>query len=342
MGKWSHKLLLGVLLLLCAHITMAQKLEVEGGLDDRSVSKLMRDGVASSRVIIQSNVKLSYSTNMGDDLEGNIGSGELNGLLVDTLYFFMDPFDTRRRLIISAEGFVEERIDVDLTPKATYSYVIINPTVGGSEYSQLLDSAKEASKSHKYSVASGIYTQALSAEGAPEDLSPIHEYIRIMNECAEHEEYGKKCLIMAKQLREGDSVDLDMVKGYYYEAYRCFSGIQRYLNDDKYSSLLDKLQSIIDALPLVIEGVVMDAESTFFKIAGVKVCGLVSLDSKDPIALTTTDENGKFHIELSSSDIARYKYLLFDTSDVKGYKRGKTIDLKTVTDHTKMEVKLFK
>lgn len=66
----------------------AQKLETQGGLDSHAVSTKVKDGVASSRVIILSTAKLSYTTNMGGIPQEDVGSGIVNGMNVDTLYFF--------------------------------------------------------------------------------------------------------------------------------------------------------------------------------------------------------------------------------------------------------------
>lgn len=114
----------------------AQNLETQGGLDSKSISKTMRDGVSSSRVIILSDLSLSYTTNMGDIPAEDIGSGLSNGMNADTLYFYLDPYDNHRRLIITAYGFAPTRIDLKLSPKATYLYTILEPANASDEFLQ--------------------------------------------------------------------------------------------------------------------------------------------------------------------------------------------------------------
>lgn len=126
------------ILLLSISITTsnAQNLETQGGLDGRAVSTKIKDGVASSRVIILSTAKLSYTTNMGGIPREDIGSGRANGMNVDTLYFYLGPFDSHRRLIISADGFAPTRIDLKLPPKSTYIYTIVEPSKASDEFLQ--------------------------------------------------------------------------------------------------------------------------------------------------------------------------------------------------------------
>lgn len=124
MNKTLSFILIITLLNISISDANAQIMEIKGGRDSKSISTRMHSGIPSSRVIIQSNLSLEYNTNMGEIAKENIGSGIVNGLNVDTLYFYLDSKDNHRRLVISSHGYAPERIDLELLPKFTYRYVI--------------------------------------------------------------------------------------------------------------------------------------------------------------------------------------------------------------------------
>ncbi|MFI3292100.1 MAG: hypothetical protein SNG27_01635 [Rikenellaceae bacterium] len=333
-----------ILFCCCINTTSAQQLELDGGKVDKSVStKTNADDVASTRVIFYSNIKVNYKVNMGIAQE-DIVSGVYNGMMVDTLYFFLNEMDCKRIIDVSAEGFMPASIEIIWMPKATYKYTVIDPSSGGSEYSHLLDSGNKASAEHKYEIAAGFYKQAMSAEGAPSDLSTVQEYIKVMEICNNNLNYAKRCLIAAKKLKDesGSSADLRKMKEYYEEALTAYNGIKAYMSDDRYDVIIGKIEEAKSSLPLVIEGIVEDAANTMNKLTGVKIYAMKSESDKSPQLLATTDDNGHFHLELSSSDQSTYKVLLFDPEEIKGFKKTKLLDLSTINDHTKVRVKIFK
>ncbi|MFR9546054.1 MAG: hypothetical protein SNJ29_10815 [Rikenellaceae bacterium] len=371
MNRVFTKTLLFLTLIFACDIAVAQQLELDGGKDDTSVStKVNSAGVASSRVIIYTNIKINYDTNMESIPVENIKSGTANGMMVDTLYFFMGAANgTTRRIYLDADGFARASITVNLTPKATYKYTVIDPSNGGTEYSQLLDSANKASSEHKYDIALGFYRQALTAESAPADLSAVRGYITVMETCDKHLTYAKKCLIAAKKLRDANSQGADSetvkkINGYYEEALKSYEGIKGYMNDDKYDSMISKIKSAISELSKLpvktttstsyatktvktmaaaaYAGVVEDAANTANKLGGVKIYGMTSSNDKKPTLLATTDGSGKFEIKLSANQKDLYKILLFDPKNIKGYKKTKQVNISTGDNYAKLRVKLFK
>ncbi len=82
---------------------MAQWLEAKSEKDERSISIKVKDGVPSSRIIVSSSLPLSYSSNMGDVTNDNVGYGVVNGINSDTIYFYLVD-DYKRTLTIMAEG----------------------------------------------------------------------------------------------------------------------------------------------------------------------------------------------------------------------------------------------
>lgn len=170
--------------LLCVFELSAQKLETQGGKDERSVSTKVKDGISSARVIIQSDIALSYNTNMGAISAEDIGSGMINGLNVDTLYFYLNPFDTHRRLIISADGYVAARIDLKLLPKTTYSFSVLEPSKFSDDF--LLKEKKYEEGCRQYELKSWLSAIntfiPLAASGyfeAEEKLCMIFRDVRI-------------------------------------------------------------------------------------------------------------------------------------------------------------------
>ncbi len=328
---------------LCAQSASAQQLEIEGGINERVVSTKVNpvNRAPSMQVIIHSKLDLSYDTNMGGIPKENIASTFADGMNVDTIYFYVDyddPFNTSRFLIISADGFVAARQEVEISAKRTYRFYTVDESTG-TEYSHLVESATKASESHKYATAAGFYRQALTAEDAPSDLSVVNSSIEVMTKCDEYSRYGKVCLSKAKGEKNPDKLEQ-----YYSEAFKAFSGIKAYMSDDKYDVLLQKIEAAIVAIPIIIEGVTEDSANTAVKLQGVKIYGMITSSEKPKNAklLGVTDVNGNFHIEFSKSEKSKYKYLLFDPTDIKKYNKEKSVNISNITNHTKLRVSLYK
>lgn len=116
-------------LIFLSSASSAQILEIKGGLDDKSVSIQTQNGIPSSRVIIQSNLSLTYTTNMEDIPNENIRSAIINELNIDTIYFYLDSLDNHRRLFVHCQGYAVEKIDLILNSKITYSYIVFDPYI---------------------------------------------------------------------------------------------------------------------------------------------------------------------------------------------------------------------
>ncbi len=132
MRKLAYILLIS--LCFCIESAMAQTLTVEQrNAGVLSVSRREKDGVPSSRVIIQSPLKLSYKSNMDSKLD--IAKGYNNGLNVDTLYFYVSDNNNKRLLTISSYGYPSEIVKLTLTPKSTDYYYVFDPNKGKSSSS---------------------------------------------------------------------------------------------------------------------------------------------------------------------------------------------------------------
>lgn len=343
MKNFFTKVILSLGLCCGLNCAVAQMIYLEGAQVSGNVStKVNAEGAVSSRIIVNSPIKVTYDTNMKDISPENIYSGITNEMISDTIYFFLNINDNSRILYINADGYTTASTGaLKLTPKSTYIYTVTIPT----GYSQLVDSGRKASSEHKYDIAAGFYRQALTAEEAPEDKSALQGYIETMDKCNEHLSYAKKYLIAAKKMKEegGAKADLMQLKQYYEDALSAYNGIKGYMMDDKYDVIIGKIKAAISALPaMIIEGVVEDATNTMVKLEGVKVYGMRSQSDKDPVLLTTSVANGRFRVELSNSEKYSYKILLFNPEDIKGYKRTKEIDMSTIHDFSKLRIKIFK
>ncbi len=126
---YKIKLFLSTLIATCAFSNgaMAQLLEVKSELDERAISIKVRDGVPSSRVIVSSSLSLSYSSNMGDITDEEVGYGSVNGLGSDTLYFYLAEDDPKRIITISAEGYPPIDVPFTFSPKETYRCLVFDP-----------------------------------------------------------------------------------------------------------------------------------------------------------------------------------------------------------------------
>lgn len=130
MKVYIHK---GLFALLCtalfgfSHPLFAQRhLRIEGGMDTSSISIKIIQGKSTARIIIESGIKLAYTTNMEKEIP-YLTHGENLRLRthVDTLYFFPTPYDNVRKLTLSADKYFDETIGpLRLYPKSTYKFKV--------------------------------------------------------------------------------------------------------------------------------------------------------------------------------------------------------------------------
>lgn len=141
----------------------SQRLEAQGDKDEKSVSIKMRGELPSSRVIVESSLKLSYKSNMGDLSESEIGRGVANSINSDTLYFYLPVEDNKRRVTISADGFSSVILSFSFQPKETYRYVIFDPSKYNSndDFSALSkgDSEAQFTMGKNYDLGTGGFDQ---------------------------------------------------------------------------------------------------------------------------------------------------------------------------------------
>lgn len=126
-----QKVFLLVFLSFIGSSALAQKLEVKGGQDETSVSIRMKNDVPSSRVIIQSPLDLNYRSNMNDLGPEDVVRAQANKMNVDTLYFYTDPQNCKRRVTVSADGYASEVLSFTFKPKQTYNYLIFDASSAG-------------------------------------------------------------------------------------------------------------------------------------------------------------------------------------------------------------------
>lgn len=108
----------------------AQKqLKTEGGIDSTRISTRLIDGKITARILIESGIKLSYSTNMEIQLSPKqTGHFQSKGRYCDTLYFFPTSHDNVRMIYLEAEGYFTQKIGpLKLLPKTTFRYVVYDP-----------------------------------------------------------------------------------------------------------------------------------------------------------------------------------------------------------------------
>lgn len=116
-------------LLMClGHSAVSQNLlNSQGGELEKSISRKVKEGMVSSRIIIESGMKLSYTTSMGDIPADDILSGSVNDIYVDTIYFYPTPTDNKRQLRISTKGYSSTTISLQYEPKKSYRYFVFDP-----------------------------------------------------------------------------------------------------------------------------------------------------------------------------------------------------------------------
>ncbi len=129
-------LLLGVVCMATQSL-LAQKLICEGEKDAKSVSIKMKDGVPSARVIVESKLYLTYKSNMNDLNGSTINRGNNNGINTDTLYFFPNAADNKRRITITAKGYPSVVLPFTFSPKETYRYIVFDAATQGSSLSSI-------------------------------------------------------------------------------------------------------------------------------------------------------------------------------------------------------------
>jgi len=141
-----------------AGVGAQNKLKITGGVDSSSVSTRIIDGRTTARIIVESGVKLSYSTNMELHLDKNhIHSGIKRGMYCDTLYFFPSDEDNIRILYLEAPEYFREKVGpLRILPKSTYKYQVCD---------SLLSTVERMEMGRKLSVA--VFTGASTMVSTP-------------------------------------------------------------------------------------------------------------------------------------------------------------------------------
>lgn len=148
------------------------------GYTTKEVNGEMR---ASALVVIQSTAKLNYSvmgvTITNEEMKRSVDS---DGIYTDTLYFYVNDFDSRRKLMLFAQGFPSETIDLNMKPNTTYSYMVIAPNNGADvveevveSYESLMLQGKMAVDNEQFEYAEKIFDRALQIKESDEVFAYI-------------------------------------------------------------------------------------------------------------------------------------------------------------------------
>ncbi|MFI3293266.1 MAG: tetratricopeptide repeat protein [Rikenellaceae bacterium] len=199
MYKTTKFLTLLILCCCCCNTVEAQWLEVKNEKDDRSISIKMKDGMSSSRVIVSSSLSLKFESNMGDVTDESIGSGVVNGLNSDTIYFFMSE-SYKRIITVSAEGYPPVVIPLSLSPKETYRCFVF-------------DSNKKEDEESNVNTSHWQFKMAQSFDFGNDGFQ--EDQIEALNWYAKAAEQGHglaQVTLGKKYATGGDGFDKDLVK----------------------------------------------------------------------------------------------------------------------------------
>lgn len=327
------------LILLCflnvLTIYAQKKLEVEGSQEQKSVSTKIKDGVTSSRVIIESEFPLTYKSNMGDITNENVVKGILNSIYVDTIYFFLQPDDNKRVITISTDGYSSVKLSLQLNSKETYRYNVFDPNMKYTFQGNY-------DKGVEFFVI-GNYTEALKAFSAatecPDVPSKHDAFVRIDN-CKKASRYINNAKVLyekAEKIRLTPNriieSNTDSVTYYHNLAKRFRNEVLNINETDAYcKEYNEKYNDLLPEIDRIVTGKVVDNMNQGQAIAGVTIYGITDNNMHK---LGQTDENGNFSIWVNG----RYKRISFSPEQIDNYEIPFTQRLE-IGQHYKLFIKL--
>ncbi|MFI3262360.1 MAG: hypothetical protein R3Y26_05580 [Rikenellaceae bacterium] len=131
---------------------------------------------SSAFVVIQSTEKLSYTISgvviTDEEMKRSVDG---DGIYVDTLCFYVNEVDSKRRLTLFAKGFPSEMIELNMLPKTTYTYMVIVPDSGteieeeeAESYEGIMAQGVVAFNSGKFDYAEKIFERACQIKESDE------------------------------------------------------------------------------------------------------------------------------------------------------------------------------
>lgn len=131
----------------------------------------------ASLVAITSSVKLSYkvmSILIPDERMNYIdlkSAVDADGLFLDMLYFYTNVNTSKQKLVLYADGYPNEAIELNLQSKTTYNFMVIEPEGGvtyidesSETYNGLVNQGINALKSKNYEYAEKLFQRATTKD----------------------------------------------------------------------------------------------------------------------------------------------------------------------------------
>lgn len=170
-------------------------------------------------------------------------------------------------IFISGNGTNLLHVDIsDLKPrkKVCYGVLLLKVEVPVNEFSAKIAEGGRLFSLREYDGARRSFSNALSLEEATEDLIPtVRTNIAQCDSCLLYERYAAGALSKMKKMRdEGNGTQEEVVK-YASAALEFLQVLNRYNPCDFYSSRIEKLENIIEDMPLDIKFTIVKWENNY-------------------------------------------------------------------------------
>ena len=265
---------------------------------------------------------------MTDEVEKESAAGKLDDSQIQARFVEIDKKEAEKaeaekqleavsKIAIYADGTNRLYIDVgQLTPRQKLVYGVLLRTVvvkeHVSECSGFLEEGGRLFGLRQYKGAREAFAKALSAKDAPSDmLSSIKSNISQCDSCILYDRYSKGALARLKEMKDnGTGSQADLVK-FASAASEFISQLNLYNPCEFYSSRIDKLNKMIEDLPLDIRFTIarwVNDASGFYEngtLGNIELWGVYSSD----IPKARDYNKDKDFLKLVSSDTSKYRRL---------------------------------
>lgn len=158
---------------------------------------------------------------------------------------------------VYAEG--TNHLGIDITgigprEKRRYGILLLKVTIHATEYGDMMTEAARLLKTRNYDEAKATFQNALNAKDRPEEMIPvIQSNIAECDSCILYDRYAKFAILKMKEMRQAGSATQDHVKEYASAALDFLKTLNNYNPSDFYMSRIQKLEQMIENMPLVIK-----------------------------------------------------------------------------------------
>lgn len=215
----------------------------------------------------------------------------------------------------NTNDLVIDIMDIGLTIKSKKCFAVLTlkETVFGREYNQYWEGAQQAERTRQYSMAKGLYEQALNeTDITAEEKETCEKKVEQMATCIAYMSEANKALDSLQVFKKsGKEVEFSRIESFYKCVIDNYASLHEIMNDEIYLERIKKLETSLNNMDIVVSGRVVQTKKkqgvfTETPMTGVEIYAVGIEGQRDHVG--SVDAQGNFKIQVKKS---KYTELLF-------------------------------